>query len=164
MDIATRQVKIRRGRNKQDAFPADCISVAAVTFIAFRTAPLEQLKHYGLNECGLDSDASDSSDSGVEQPAVDNRETQLERLVQCQLMRMRRHHTTTHSESQYEGIEVPHVREHVRDHRSESTVAEAGLKLLEVRASELGYQGVWMDKYRSPPGMVMTDDLSLIHI
>ena len=160
VDITTRQVKIRRGRNKQDAFPADCISVAAVTFIAFRTAPLEQLKHYGLNESGLhyDSDASDSSDSGVEQPAVDDRETQLERLVQCQLMRMRRHRTTTHSESQYESIEVAHVTEHVRDHRSESTVAEAVLKLLEVRASELKYRGVWMDKYRSPPGQVMTDD------
>ena len=139
---------------RQDAFPKDCISVAAVTFIAFRTAPLEQLKHYGLNECGL----SDSSDSDVEQPAVDDREVQLERLVQCQLMRMRRHRTTTHSESQYESIDVAHVTEHVRDHRSESTVAEAVLKLLEVRASELKYQGVWMDKYRSPPGMVMTDD------
>jgi hypothetical protein len=123
-----------------------------VTFIAFRTAPLEQLKHYGLNECGLpyDSDASDSSDSGVEQPAVDNREAQLERLVQLQLMRMRRPSTTS--------IEDVHVIEHVRDHRSESTVAEAVLKLLEVRASELDRRGVWMDKYRSPPGQVMTDD------
>ena len=72
---------------------------------------------------------------------------------------MRRHRTTTHSESQDESIEVAaDVTEHVRDHRSESTVAEAVLKLLEVRASELEYQGVWMDKYRSPPGMVMTDD------
>ena len=130
-----------------------------MTFIAFRTAPLEQLKHYDLNECGLhyDSDASDSSDSGVEQPAVDICETQLERLVQCQLMRMRRHRSTTHSESQYENIEE-HPIPDVRDHRSESTVAEAVLKLLEVRASGLKYQGVWMDKYRSPPGQVMTDD------
>ena len=55
-------------------------------------------------------------------------------------------------------IDVAHVTEHVRDHRSESTVAEAVLKLLEVRASELKYQGVWMDKYRSPPGMVMTEN------
>ena len=37
-------------------------------------------------------------------------------------------------------------------------MAEAGLKLLEVRASELGYQGVWEDKYRTLPGLVMTDD------
>ena len=55
-------------------------------------------------------------------------------------------------------IDVAHVTEHVRDHRSESTVAEAVLRLLEVRASELKYQGVWMDKYRSPPGMVKTDN------
>ena len=73
-------------------------------------------------------------------------------------MRMRRHGNRTHSESQDESIEVADVTEHVRDHRSESTVAEAVLKLLEVRASELKYQGVWMDKYRSPPGQVMTDD------
>ena len=99
VDITTRQIKIRRGRNKQDAFPNDGISVTAVTFKAFKTAPLEQLKHYGLSEQGLDSDsdASDSSDSGVEQPAVDERETQkrLERLVQLQLMRLRRPGTIT---------------------------------------------------------------------
>ena len=150
VDITTRQIKIRRGRNKQDAFPADCIIPAAVTFIAFRTAPQEQLQHYGLNEWGLqyDSDASDLSDSGVEQPAADDRDTQLERLVQTQLMRMRR----SRSESQCETDEVAGV-----DHRSQSTVAEAVLKLLEVRAAELQYQGVWNDKYRSPLGMVMTD-------
>ena len=73
-------------------------------------------------------------------------------------MRMRRHRTTTHSESQYETDEVVDVSEHDRDHRSESTVAEAMLKLLEVRASQINYRGVWMDKYRSPPGQVMTDD------
>ena len=159
VDITTRQIKIRNKRNKQDAFPADCIIPAAVTFIAFRTAPQEQLQHYGLNEWGLqyESDASDLSDSGVEQPAADDRDTQLERSVQAQLMRMRRHRTATHSESQYETDEVADVSEQVRDHRSQSTVAEAVLKLLEVRAAELQYQGVWNDKYRSPLGMVMTD-------
>ena len=103
-----------------------------------------------LNEWGpqCDSDASDLSDSGVEQPAADDRDTQLERLVQTQLMRMRR----SRSESQCETDEVAGV-----DHRSQSTVAEAVLKLLEVRAAELQYQGVWNDKYRSPLGMVMTD-------
>ena len=37
-------------------------------------------------------------------------------------------------------------------------MAEAVLKLLEVRASELGRQGVWEDKYRTLPGQVMTID------
>ena len=32
------------------------------------------------------------------------------------------------------------------------------LKLLEVRASDLGRQGVWEDKYRTLPGQVMTND------
>ena len=63
-------------------------------------------------------------------------------------MRMRR----SRSESQCETDEVADV-----GHRSQSTVAEAVLKLLEVRAAELQYQGVWNDKYRSPLGMVMTD-------
>ena len=155
VDITTRQIKIRRGRNKQDAFPADCIIPAAVTFIAFRTAPQEQLQHYGLNEWGLqyESDASDLSDSGVEQPAADDRDTQLERLVQTQLMRMRRNRSEAQCETDEVADEVA-----VRDHRSESTVAEAVLKLLEVRASELEHQGVWMDTYRSPPGMVMTEN------
>ena len=148
VDVDTRQVKIRKKRNQQDAYPADCIHVTAVTFIAFRTAPPEQLKHYRLKQ--YDSDASDSSDTDS---SVDNRETRLESIVQCQLMRMRRHRTTTYSDPMYKRIS-----QHVRDHRSESTMAEAVLKLLEVRASELKYQGVWMDKYRSPPGQVMTDD------
>ena len=143
-----RQIKIRKKRNQQDAYPADCIHVTAVTFIAFRTAPPEQLKHYRLKQ--YDSDASDSSDTDS---SVDNRETRLESIVQCQLMRMRRHRTTTYSDPMYKRIS-----QHVRDHRSESTMAEAVLKLLEVRASELGYQGVWEDKYRTLPGLVKTDD------
>ena len=47
-DMSKRQVKIRRKHNKQDAFPKECMSVRAVTFMAFGTAPLEQLQHYHL--------------------------------------------------------------------------------------------------------------------
>ena len=45
-------------------------------------------------------------DVDVEQPAADDRDTQLERSVQARLMRMRRHRTATHSESQYETDQV----------------------------------------------------------
>ena len=119
-----------------------------MTFIAFRTAPPEQLKHYRLKQ--YDSAASDSSDTDS---SADICEERLESMVQCQLMRMRRHPSISASQYKY-----TRISERVRDHRSESTVAEAVLKLLEVRASELGRPGVWMDKYRTLPGQVMTDD------
>ena len=106
----------------QDAFLPECVKVLAVTFRVFGMAPLVQLEHYRLTEC---EDNSDSDD----EPFVDDKAAQVQREseVQCHLMRMRR-----------KGNEL----------RSQSTVAEAVLNLLELRALVNGYRGVWEDTYR----------------
>ena len=135
VDMSKREVKLRRrGKNSQDAFPQECVEVTAVTFCAFGTAPQVQLKHYKLTD-SYDESSDDGSDSYDESSDDEADELHLERVVQCTLMSMRRKEN---------------------DLRSQSTVAEAVLKLLEVRALVIGYRGVFEDTYRTPPGVVMT--------
>ena len=107
------------------------------------------MKHYDLDERGfqgsqwIDSSASDTCDesrdsssetSGIAQPAENLADVKRESLVQMQLMKMRRPGP---------------------DHRGILTVAEAVLKLLEVRAATFTD---FNNPFLAESGREMTDD------
>jgi len=77
VDHEKRRVKIRRGSNKQDAYLPGDVSLTAVTFDAFQTAPDEQLHHYGCNRGGVHAPPQEEPP----QEAIDAAEAQREMML-----------------------------------------------------------------------------------
>ena len=109
--------------------------------------PDTKLERFLLDECEF---SSESDDSEMEQPAENSANIKQDSLVQIQLMKMRRPEPQHRS-----SIGPPRTIGPAKDHRSESTVAEAVLKLLEVRAAT--FTGFY-SPFLAESGREMTED------